>query len=56
MKEKYTSPELELLCFAPAQRLAADGEIDFDNLNGSGQTSGASGDPNDVIVPIKPVS
>ena len=34
MKETYISPELELLCLAPAERIANNQEIDFDILTG----------------------
>ena len=40
MKETYKSPELELLCLAPAERLANNSEIDFDTLTGG--TGGGS--------------
>lgn len=48
MKEMYTSPELELLCLAPAERLASSEEIDFDKLLGE-QGTGVSTDPNTDI-------
>ena len=32
MKELYIAPELQVTCFAPVERLAADGEINFDDL------------------------
>lgn len=31
MKEQYISPEIKLLCFAPAERLASS-DVDFDDL------------------------
>lgn len=31
MKERYTSPEMKILCFAPAEKLA-NNLIDFDDL------------------------
>ena len=56
MKEKYTSPELELLCFAPMQNLASNSEIDFSDLTTSnGLQSGASSNLNDVVVPMPSV-
>ena len=56
MKEKYTSPTLELLCFAPVQKLANDSEIDFGDLTnpGSGLVPNTSTGLEDVIVPVKP--
>ena len=51
MKEKYISPELELLCLAPVENLA-NSEFDFDSLVG-GQNGGVSADPNvdiDIII------
>ena len=51
MKEKYISPELELLCLAPVENLAND-DVDFDGLLGS-QNGGVSADPNvDIDIPI----
>lgn len=41
MKETYKSPELELLCLAPAERLANSSEIDYDILAG-GQGGGST--------------
>ena len=40
MKETYVSPELELLCLAPAERIAANLDVDFDTLTG-GQGGGS---------------
>lgn len=52
MKELYTAPELELLCLAPQERLAA--ELDFDSLL-AGTGGGVSADPEiDIDVPIIP--
>lgn len=50
MKELYTSPEMKLLCFASAEKLASGGSIDFDDipggdsLGGSPEASYADGD------------
>lgn len=41
MKETYKSPELELLCLAPVERLANNSEIDWDDLAGTGSTGGS---------------
>ena len=40
MKELYTSPVLNVLCFAPVERLAANGVIDFDKLLEAGGNAG----------------
>jgi hypothetical protein len=59
MKEKYTSPKLELICFASSRNLAADGEVDFGDLsNPGGVMNPASDNFNDVItpVPVTPVN
>ena len=32
MKEMYKSPELEILCLTPAERIASDTELDFDTM------------------------
>lgn len=51
MKEKYISPELELLCLAPIENLAND-TSEFDSLLGS-QGGGVSADPNvDIDIPL----
>ena len=47
MKELYIAPELNVICFAPVERLAANGEINFDDLldaAGGWQPDGASRD------------
>ena len=49
MKELYIAPELNVVCFAPVERLAANGEINFDDLldaAGGWQPEGASRDEN----------
>ena len=54
MKELYIAPEMELLCLAPAERLAAF-ELEFDTLMAN-HTVGISADPNidiDVEIPSK---
>lgn len=53
MKEKYISPELELLCLAPAEHLA-NGVIEFDIVLGASSTSGGGtiSEKGDVIVPV----
>ena len=50
MKEIYKSPELELLCLAPAERLANNSEIDFDTLTGG--TGGGSYTQGDTEIDI----
>ncbi|MBR5529253.1 MAG: hypothetical protein IKU57_02135 [Oscillospiraceae bacterium] len=46
MKELYIAPELNVICFAPVERLAADGEINFDDLlDAGGLKPEASRDP-----------
>ena len=32
MKELYISPELSVMCFAPVERLADNGFVDFDDI------------------------
>ena len=32
MKERYTSPEMKVMCFAPAEKLAANDILDFSDL------------------------
>ena len=32
MKERYTSPEMKIMCFAPAEKLAANDILDFSDL------------------------
>ena len=49
MKELYIAPELELLCFAPAERVA-NGVVDFDNILGGGEGVKESG--TDIDIPI----
>ena len=51
MKELYTSPEMKLLCLAPAERLAND-LINFDdllNVNFSSPIGGVSGYTEDDV-------
>ena len=55
MKELYIAPEVEVLCFAPMEKLATD--IDFGDLiggGGSGSTLPGVGDKEsgDVIIPL----
>ena len=51
MKEKYISPELELLCLAPVENLA-NSEVDYDGLLGA-QEGGVSANPNvDIDIPL----
>lgn len=51
MKELYTSPEMKLLSFAPAERLASSG-IDFDHLLGGLESTVISNGETDVDVDI----
>ena len=57
MKELYISPALNVLCFAPAERVANDVDLDWDGIgNGSlsdGTTDdGSIGGSGDGIVDI----
>ena len=56
MKERYTAPELNLLCFAPVENLASGTNIfDFDNLlDAAGGQPSASTRPGDIYIPIVP--
>ena len=59
MKELYTSPKLELICFTSSRNLAANDEVDFGDLsNPSGVMNPASGNLSDVIapVPVQPIN
>ena len=51
MKETYKSPELELLCMAPAERIATDLDIDFDSLTGGNGGSYTQGDT-EIDLPL----
>ena len=45
MKEQYTAPELKLLCFVPAERLAASFSLDdLLTLKGSAEPGASVGD------------
>ena len=53
MKELYTSPELKVTCFAPVERLAADGTINFEDLlAASGSQSPAGKSDGDLTVTL----
>ena len=53
MKELYTSPELKVTCFAPVERLAADGIINFgDLMAASGNQKPAGKSDDDLIVKL----
>ena len=53
MKELYTSPEANLLCFAPAEKLASNSGIYFpDLLDGVGGVPSVSGDDGDIDLDI----
>ena len=56
MKELYTSPELEILCFAPMQGIAADWPQTFDRPQGgtSNDVSTEESRPGDHDVTIQP--
>ena len=49
MKELYTSPELEVNCFAPVERLAAEGSIDLGELVGAATHAPSASLGNDDI-------
>lgn len=49
MKEMYKSPELEVLCLTPAERIAADEQIDFDTLKPGSWTQGGT----EIDIPLK---
>ena len=51
MKELYTSPEANLLCFAPAEKLAS-GVYFPDLLDGVGGVPSVSGDDGDIDLDI----
>lgn len=61
MKELYTSPEMKLLCFASAEKLA-NGSVDFDDIPDDPLSGGGSGDtgaselPGDLEVNIGDLS
>lgn len=53
MKELYIAPEVEVLCFAPMEKLATD--IDFGDLIGGGTGStlpGIDKESGDVLIPL----
>jgi hypothetical protein len=54
MKETYKSPELELLCLAPAERIANNENIDFDSIKDPsfGGSSYTIGDT-EIDLPLK---
>lgn len=41
MKETYKSPELELLCLAPAERIANTTDLDFDSIKDPNYVGGS---------------
>ena len=49
MKELYTSPELKVTCFAPVERLAAEGSIDLGDLVGAASLKPSASVGNDDI-------
>lgn len=49
MKELYTSPEMKLLCFTSAEKLASNGgSIDFDDIPGGELIGGGSPEASEV--------
>ena len=53
MKELYTSPELKVTCFAPVERLAAEGSLNFSDLvAASGIRPSASVGNDDINVKL----
>ena len=57
MKELYISPALNVLCFAPAERVASDVDLDWDGIGNGGISDGttddgSSGGSGDGIVDI----
>ena len=51
MKEMYKSPELELICLAPAERIANNAEVDYNDLTG-GNTKFESVNPGGAEIDI----
>ena len=55
MKELYTSPELKVTCFAPVERLAAEGGVinfgDLLDVSGNKTPANKSGDDFTVKLP-----
>lgn len=49
MKEMYKSPELEVLCLTPAERIASETEIDFDSMKPGSFTQGGT----EIDIPLK---
>jgi hypothetical protein len=49
MKEMYKSPELEVLCLTPAERIANNTEIDFDWIKPESFTQGDT----EIDIPLK---
>lgn len=49
MKEMYKSPELEILCLAPAERIASAGDGDFDWIKPESFTQGDT----EIDIPLK---
>ena len=45
MKELYTSPEMKLLCFASAEKLASGGSVDFDEIPDDALSGGGGASP-----------
>lgn len=55
MKELYIAPELNVLCFAPVERLAVDGEINFDilqDVSGEGPAESAGRENGDLDLDL----
>lgn len=55
MKELYIAPELNVICFAPVERLAVDGEIEMDTLldvSGDGAVESAGRENGDLDLDL----
>ncbi|MBR7122977.1 MAG: hypothetical protein IKC95_05940 [Oscillospiraceae bacterium] len=53
MKMNYTSPELELICLAPVEGIAAGEYVDFDaGFNGTAYTPAEAGSLPDIEVAV----
>ena len=54
MKEMYKSPELELICLAPAERIATESKenVDFGALGGGANFESVNPGSADIDIPL----